>query len=273
MQIVVSAQPCHQLRPFVRAYAQRLCDRSAIPVVEYVPAQLEQIINFEFGNMPGIRHQNKMLCNAILLGGAQRSFSGQLELRPGVESFAIFFQPTGFSTLFGVPMSTISNQFDDATAMVPGFRSVWNRLGEAKEFASRVNIVEQWLLTRAATGLSFDDVTLTAQYLFRRRGAIRISELARLNGVGVRHFERTFKRETGFSPKAFARVARFQAALDARAASPTRTWLDIAYSFGYYDQMHMVHDFKTLGRDTPTNVITQMGDVRPNALIVERERS
>jgi AraC-like DNA-binding protein len=272
MQTVVSAQPHHELRPFVRAYAQRVCDPRAVPVLEFVPAQLEQVINFEFGTMPGIRHQNRMLTDAVLLGGAQSSFSGYLELRPGVESFAIFFQPAGFSTLFGVPLSTLSNQFDDATAIYPVFRSLWNLLGDLRTFASRVSIVEQYLLSRAASAAASDGVTATAQYLFRRRGAIKMSALAHLHGLGLRQFERRFKRGTGLSPKAFARVARFQAALDAKAASPGRTWLDISHSFGYYDQMHMVHDFESLGRNTPTNVIAQMGDVRPAALITERER-
>ena len=273
MQTVVSAQPHQELRPFVRAYAQRVCNPPMVPVLEFVPAQLEQIINFEFGTIPGIRHHNRTLTDAVLLGGAQGSFSGYLELRPGVESFAIFFQPAGFSTLFGVPLSTLSNQFDDATAIDPGFRSLWNRLGESKTFVSRVSIVEQYLLGRAAAAPARDGMAATAQYLFRRRGAIKISALADLHGLGLRQFERRFKRGTGLSPKAFARVARFQAALDAKAASPKRTWLDISHSFGYYDQMHMVHDFESLGRNTPTNVIAQMGDVRPAALITERERN
>jgi AraC-like DNA-binding protein len=272
MQTIVSAQPHHELRPFVRAYAQRVCDPRVVPVLEFVPAQLEQVINFEFGTMPGVRHQNRMLTDAVLLGGAQSSFSGYLELRPGVESFAIFFQPAGFSALFGVPLSTLCNQYDDATAIDPGFRSLWNRLGEVRAFASRVSIVEQYLLGRAATAASGDGIAATAQYLFRRHGAIKISALAHLHGLGLRQFERRFKRGTGLSPKTFARVARFQAALDAKAASPNRTWLDISHSFGYYDQMHMVHDFESLGRNTPTNVIAQMGDVRPAALITERER-
>jgi AraC-like DNA-binding protein len=272
MQTIVSAQPHHELRPFVRAYAQRVCDPHAVPVLEFVPAQLEQIINFEFGTMPGIRYQNRMLTDAVLLAGAQSSFSGYLELRPGVESFAIFFQPAGFSTLFGVPLSILSNQFDDATAIEPVFRSLWNRLGDLRTFASRVSFVEQYLLGRAAATAARDPIAATAQHLFRQRGAIKISALAHLHGLGLRQFERRFKRETGLSPKTFARVARFQAALDAKAASPNRTWLDISHSFGYYDQMHMVHDFESLGRNTPTNVIVQMGDVRPAALITERER-
>jgi transcriptional regulator GlxA family with amidase domain len=84
--------------------------------------------------------------------------------------------------------------------------------------------------------------------------------------MGLRQFERQFRRETGASPKVFARIARFQAALDAKLASPRRTWLDIAHAFGYHDQMHMIHDFEGLGHNTPTQLITELGDVRPPAL-------
>jgi transcriptional regulator GlxA family with amidase domain len=82
----------------------------------------------------------------------------------------------------------------------------------------------------------------------------------------LRQFEREFHREIGASPKVFARIARFQSALDAKVSAPKRTWLDIAHSFGYYDQMHMIHDFETLGRDSPTRLVAQLGDSRPPAL-------
>ena len=81
----------------------------------------------------------------------------------------------------------------------------------------------------------------------------------------MRQFERDFKREMGLSPKAFSRIARFQAALDAKVAQPARTWLDIAHTFGYHDQMHMIHDFETLGRDNPTSLLQALGDARPPA--------
>src|SRR3984885_14319997 len=274
MQIVESAQPRRELRPFVRAYAQRVCAPDSPSLLEFVPAQLEQLMNFEFGIMPGIHHQDRILTDVVLAGGAHSSFSGQLELRAGVESFAIFFQPAGFSVLFGLPLSAVSNQFDDATAIDPGFRFLWNRLGEVKAFAARVGIVEQYLLRRVAAGTaSGDGIAAIANYLFRRRGAIKISKLAQLHGLGLRQFERRFEQGVVISPKVFARVARFQAALDAKLAFPSRSWLDIAHSFAYYDQMHMVHDFESLGRNTPTNVITQMGDVRPVALFTERARN
>jgi transcriptional regulator GlxA family with amidase domain len=111
-----------------------------------------------------------------------------------------------------------------------------------------------------------DRIAAAATYLFRLHGAISMSQLAHRDFIGLRQFERRFEQETGASPKSFARVARFQAALDAKLAAPGRTWLDIAHTFGYYDQMHMIRDFERLGRNTPTHLIAEIGDVRPPAL-------
>ena len=267
MPSLKSAQPSPELRPFVRAYAQRTIDCTDVSVIEPVPAQLEQVLNFELGVMPGVRHRQYEIFHRIFIGGAQTSFTGYMDLHPGVESFAIFFQPAGWSQLFSIPMCEITNHVYDASAMMGSLvRELWNRLGAARSFESRVAIVEEFLLKQVAFATTQDKIAAAANYLFHMRGAITIPKLASRDSLGLRQFERRFLRETGASPKIFARVARFQAALDARIASPNRSWVDIAHSFGYYDQMHMIHDFEKLGRHTPTHLVTQMGDVRPPAL-------
>jgi AraC-like DNA-binding protein len=274
MRILMSSQARPELRPYVRAYAQRVVEPSDQIVVQSVPAELEQILNLEFGVMPGVRHQGQRdVSHVAWLGGAQTSFSGYLELRPGVETFAVFFQPAGWSLLFKVPVAEVTDRIVDATA-VPGsgLLSLWNYLGEAPTFESRVQIVEEFLLGRAARASAHNKMTSAASCIFRRHGALKISSLANEYSLGLRQFERAFERETGISPKVFARVARFQAALDARLVSQQRTWLDIAHSFGYYDQMHMIHDFEKLGRAAPTELIAQMGDVRPPALVSGRKK-
>ena len=145
-------------------------------------------------------------------------------------------------------------------------RPLWNRLGESSLFERRVAIVEEFLLKLAACAITQNRMAAAATYLFRHHGAIRIPDLAYQDALSMRQFERTFRRDVGTSPKVFARIARFQAALDAKLASPKRTWLDVAHSFGYYDQMHMIHDFESLGRNAPTQLLAEMGDVRPPAL-------
>ena len=74
-------------------------------------------------------------------------------------------------------------------------------------------------------------------------------------GLGLRQFERRFVQQVGVSPKLFARVARFEAALDRMARSPQGLWTEVAHRFGYYDQMHLVHDFSRFTGETPTRTL------------------
>jgi methylphosphotriester-DNA--protein-cysteine methyltransferase len=145
-------------------------------------------------------------------------------------------------------------------------RQLWNRLGEVSSFGARVRLVEEYLLDRVPPSPLPDEIAASVNFIFSERGAVRIAALANDHSFGMRQFERRFEREIGVSPKSFARIARFQSALDAKLVAPQRTWLDIAHSFGYHDQMHMIHDFEALGRTTPTHLLEQMADVRPPAL-------
>ena len=268
MPCVQSARPRTELAPFVRAYAQRIVGPSDPSWTQSVPAQLEQILNLELGVQPGIRHRDRHLPDPILLGGAQSDFSGTLTLHPGVVSFAIFFWPSGWSRLFNIPVKEITDSFADATIHHGrDIRHLWNQLGEAATFERRVAIVDAFLLRRLPHAQTAGRIDRAIHLLFQNHGAVRIPHLGRRGSLSLRQFERVFQAHVGMPPKMFARIARFQFALDAKLANPARTWLDIAHTFGYYDQMHMIHDFELLGRHTPTQLLHAMGDVRPAALV------
>jgi AraC-like DNA-binding protein len=164
-------------------------------------------------------------------------------------------------------MYEFTNRIYDAPSVVGSeVRSLWNELGEASSFEQRVAIAEEFLVKLISGAMGNDGIVDSVRYIFGRRGAVSVSGLAARESISLRQFERRFRDGTGVSPKAFARVARFQAAVDAKLARPKRTWLDIAHTFGYHDQMHMVRDFKTLGLNTPSGLLLEMGDVRPPAL-------
>jgi hypothetical protein len=83
MPTLRSAQPSLELCPYVRAYAQRKFDRTDLAVVEPVPAQLEQVLNFELGTLPGVRHRQCDTSTEIWIGGAQTSFPGYMAQNRG----------------------------------------------------------------------------------------------------------------------------------------------------------------------------------------------
>jgi AraC-like DNA-binding protein len=79
-------------------------------------------------------------------------------------------------------------------------------------------------------------------------------------------------QQVGVSPKRCARIARFEAALDRMARSPQGSWTEIAHRFGYYDQMHMVHDFSRFTGETPTRTLQHFEAVFERQMTAIRSR-
>jgi transcriptional regulator GlxA family with amidase domain len=106
----------------------------------------------------------------------------------------------------------------------------------------------------------------TAQYIYRHNGAVRVGELANQSGLSLRQYERRFVTEIGFTPKLFARIKRFEAALDMKRTVPDLSWMTVAHQLGYFDQMHLIHDFQNLAGDTPSGIFQQSRDSQPWSL-------
>ncbi len=87
----------------------------------------------------------------------------------------------------------------------------------------------------------------------RSGGSLAISTLARQLDLSRKHLNSLFKRETGLSPKGFARTIRFAAAVE-RLSLPQGTGLSLAAlaaDCGYADQAHFSRDFKSFAGETP----------------------
>src|SRR4029079_19485760 len=73
-------------------------------------------------------------------------------------------------------------------------------------------------------------------------GAIDVARLARGLGISTRQLERRFKDAVGLPPKLFCRIQRFQRVFQQIEAG--RGWVETALACGYYDQAHLVRDFR-----------------------------
>lgn len=81
-------------------------------------------------------------------------------------------------------------------------------------------------------------------------GSIRIDELAREIGISRQHLARQFLHHVGVSPKTFARVMRFRRLTD-RLNTSDVDWAGVAAEHGFYDQSHLIADFRELAGTTP----------------------
>ena len=267
MRTVQSAPASPLLRPFVRAFAQRTA--TGVFEAQPMPAFLETVIHFDFGDRPIVGSDaGRLESNSPLAVVGPHTRAGiSLSFEGSVDSFAIFLQPAALWSLFGVPTSEV-NATNFAAADVIGRRveDLWYLMADTPDFGERVRAAETFLLAYAAVKREHTVSTAAAAELARQGGRIAVHDLSSRMNFSVRQLERAFLRDMGIPPMRFARVARFQAALDARVAKPDRSWLRIAIDSGYHDQMHLVHDFQTFSGSSPTFTLERLGDSRPSAL-------
>lgn len=175
-----------------------------------------------------------------------------LKSKTGIARTVILrFKPGWSVPLLGVAASELTDR------IVP-LEDVWGRAGrqlcgELLAARSRADVMDRiaWALALRA-GQPFE----TASGQLARRavrllegGEVRVESVADRLGVTARHLRRAFTENVGIGPKEFARAVRLQRAV--RMAATSCDWARIAADAGYYDQAHLIADFRQLLGLTP----------------------
>lgn len=94
-------------------------------------------------------------------------------------------------------------------------------LGDAKSFEERVRLVNEALLRQALRCREANAISQAAGWIIRAGGRVEIAKVADSAGLNPRHFARRFIAQLGVRPKLFARIVRFQSALETKALTHT----------------------------------------------------
>jgi AraC-like DNA-binding protein len=186
---------------------------------------------------------------AVLLGPrARHQVIDTQEQRDLVE---IDFELGGAAWFFGIPMS-------EARDEIVELDEVWGRDGavlrerllEASTPEEKLLILEETLLAHAVRPLAPDPpIALAVEQLER---GVPVAEVVSRLGWLSKTFVRRFRDRIGLAPKEFSRVRRLQRVLREVAGDGETCWAQVAFEHGYYDQSHLVHDFRELTGITPT---------------------
>lgn len=177
-------------------------------------------------------------------------------LRAGrrVLTLGLRFRPGAAGRVFGVSLKAT------ADAEVPLARLTSARAGRdlvstlraASTQRRRFAAAEAWL------GALVDDAPPrpgaaqpAVDAVLRTQGQRRIDDVARDLGWSRRRVERVFVQELGIRPKMFARIVRLNAVLAALDQSERADAVDLALAAGYFDQSHLLRDFRMLAGRAP----------------------
>jgi AraC-like DNA-binding protein len=254
--------PTIALRPFIQFYIHVERSRRDPLLTLPIPARASPMIEFVFGDRFKFRYwgspDEETVPAASLVGMLTRPHVTLLH-QGAFQSFIIMFQAHGLTDLFGVPLSEITNHTYDADAVLgKPVRELKQRLGNSETFQQRGSIANHFFAERLKHAQAIDRMAFAADRILNSSGNLSSAELAGQTGIGVRQFQREFSARFGASPKLFSRIVRFQNALDTKARSSTKSWTDVAQELGYYDQMHMVHEFREFTGESPTETLCQL---------------
>lgn len=254
--------PRAPLRSLIRCYVQREGVAKSAALVHPVPARATPILEFVIADLFEVHWCNRSLVEvpprAVIIG-LQTHRRVHLKTRGRLESFCIVFQPGGLHRLFSLPVHELTDHDYDARAVLGSWISpLQARLSDCRSFEERARTVDACILRLAEQSVGPDSISTTADEILNRYGELSIRELASKAGLSLRQFERRFHQQVGMRPKLYARIARFEAALDAKAKALNKSWTEVAHEFGYHDHMHLVHDFEQFSGETPTGVLTEL---------------
>lgn len=165
--------------------------------------------------------------------------------------FGFYLYPHALPQLFNLPASELTNQSVD-------FKTLCGKEGEileekimlASDNSHRVKLIADFLearLINIKTG--YTNYFSTINSITNAYQVSSVKLLAANNFLSVRQFERKFKEFSGFSPKLFLRITRFNSVLNKTFQNKSLT--QIAHEYGYYDQSHFIHDFHKFSGSNP----------------------
>jgi AraC-like DNA-binding protein len=176
--------------------------------------------------------------------------------------------PLGARALLGMPaaeLASIDVEASDVLGRLAG--EVRERVLAAPGWAGRFTVLEEFLAGRVRAAQSpggqapRPEVSYAWDRLRQTRGAISVADLAAETGWSARHLGEQFRAETGLSPKAGARVIRFDRArrhlLRTQAAGGRVVLAELAAEWGYFDQAHLARDFRDLAGCPPSVLLAE----------------
>jgi AraC-like DNA-binding protein len=205
----------------------------------------------DFGTLIGGLHSTPAL---IIHDGAQSGI--QVALRP-----------LGARVLLGLPAGELAQIDLPAETVLGGAcAELRARAVAAAGWPERFAILDEILLRLAGPRLAgagpapAPEVRWAWRQLLASGGTARIADLAAGTGWSGRHLTSRFRTEIGLTPKAAARVIRFDQArhlLIRHAADDGYRLADLAAACGYFDQAHLAREFRSLAGCPPSQWLTE----------------
>jgi len=246
-------QPSSPLAPYVKNYwlLKTACDSPTL--ARTVPTGMMNLI-FHRGNRLLSIYEDELHPRAFL-SGQEKSFA-DLEYTGQINMISVVFRPIGVKAFFDLPILKINNLRVTAADLEDRELAILEHsLTSTENDELCILLIEQFLLKRLSHLAEHNLKRIEATIRLINSGQTDITLLADAACLSTKQFQRIFSEHVGSNPKEFSRTIRFQKALYILETQSQTSLTTLAYDCGYFDQSHMIKDFKALSGYTPSEYL------------------
>jgi AraC-like DNA-binding protein len=137
-------------------------------------------------------------------------------------------------------------------------RTLTERLRASRDVHAAATVLDEALAARSAGARPHCASVRLAVAAAHRLESASIGAVAAELGASERSLRRAFHDAVGMGPKAYAKLTRFHRALAAARGAAHVDWARIAVEAGYFDQSHLITDFRQLTGVTPRALLGEL---------------
>lgn len=248
-------KPSPVLAPFIKHY-WFLKTESDIPAqIRTVPTGHISLI-FHKGRQIFSASTNEIQSKAFLCGH-EKAFT-DLVYSGLINMICVVFRPLGAGIFFKMPMNEINGlQTDIHNLEDKNLIYLQESLYEADTNHQCAFLIEQFFLNKIGNPDLYNQKRILAAINLINAGQYDMHVLAGASCLSPRQFNRVFTMYVGAKPKEFQRIIRFQRALYTLQSQININPAQLAAECGYYDQPHLIKEFKSFSGYTPTEYISE----------------
>lgn len=194
---------------------------------------------------------DRRFAGGLVMGAQRRPFT--FDTRENASVVGVHFRPGCAGVFLGVPPGELTDRCVELDALWGRrARELRERLCAATTTDQRFAILEAELTSRLDPRCVHPAVTYALDALARPE--VRVHDIAKRAGFSQRRLIELFTAAVGITPKRLGRVLRFHRAT-ALARHAALDWTRTAHECGYYDQAHLIRDFRELAEVTPSELM------------------
>jgi AraC-like DNA-binding protein len=183
----------------------------------------------------------------------------EIEATGATDLIGVRFEPAGLFPFVGITMNEMTERrvaLDDVCRRLRGsLERALPASSDGTAVSMRIFAVLSSFL--GSTTNQSTRVRAAVEHMTRSDGQARIATICGDLRITARTLERDFRLQVGVTPKQLARILRFQRVINVVSDQDAPQWGEVALDCGYYDQAHLIRDFRAHSGQSPQRYLAE----------------